>query len=125
MSATSQPVARSELDLDPLRAQVTGEVIAPGRDIALAAVDAPWLYFCLSMWMDPAEDQRSIEWSRGLAAAMAPYGVGTAFANFVAHDENGRLRASCGEHEYARLVELKPRFDPDNLFRLNQNISVE
>ena len=42
--------------------------------------------------------------------------------NFVAEDEAGRLRASYGEEKYAQLVELKRRWDPDNLFRLNQNI---
>jgi FAD/FMN-containing dehydrogenase len=53
---------------------------------------------------------------------MRDIGVGTAVANFVAEDEAGRLRASYGEEKYAQLVELKRRRDPDNLFRLNQNI---
>ena len=91
-------------------------------DIALSVVDTPWLYCCLSVWMDPAEDERNIAWARRLAASMRDVGVGTAVANFVAEDKAGRLRASYGEEKYARLAELKRRWDPDNLFRLNQNI---
>ena len=91
-------------------------------DIALSVVDAPWLYFCLSMWMDPAEDERNSAWACRLAASMRAIGAGTAAPNFIAEDEAGRLRASYGQEKYARLAELKRRWDPDNLFRLNQNI---
>jgi FAD/FMN-containing dehydrogenase len=95
------------------------------KDLALSVVDAPWLYFCLSMWMDPAEDARNIAWARGFAAAMQAFGHGTAFSNFIEPDEGDRLRASYGEDRYARLIECKRRWDPENLFRLNQNISPE
>ena len=74
------------------------------------------------MWMDPAEDERNIAWARRLAASISDIAAGTAVPNFVAEDEAGRLRASYGEEKYARLAELKRRWDPDNLFRLNQNI---
>jgi FAD binding domain/Berberine and berberine like len=94
------------------------------KDMALSVADAPWLYFCLSMWMDPEEDERNIGWARGLAAAMGEFGLGTAFSNFIEPDEAGRLRASFGARKYDQLVDLKRRWDPDNLFRLNQNIAV-
>lgn len=93
------------------------------QDIALSVVDAPWMYFCLAMWMDPAEDERNTEWARGFARAMEAFGHGTAFSNFIEPDEQGRLRASYGEEKYERLLELKRRWDPENLFRLNQNIN--
>jgi hypothetical protein len=90
---------------------------------ALNISAAPWLYFCLAMWMDPSDDERNIAWARGFAEAMRPFGVGTAFPNFIEPDEGAaRLRASYGDEKYARLVELKRRWDPDNVFRLNQNI---
>jgi FAD/FMN-containing dehydrogenase len=92
--------------------------------MALEVPDAPWVYFCLAMWMDPSEDERNIAWARDFAEAMRPFGVGTALPNFIEPDEGvARLRASYGEEKYARLVELKRRWDPDNLFRLNQNIA--
>jgi hypothetical protein len=94
------------------------------KDIALSVVDAPWMYFCLSMWMDPTEDDRNTTWARGFAEAMRAFGLGTAFPNFIEPDEGDRLRTSYGEEKYERLVELKRRWDPQNLFRLNQNIVV-
>jgi len=75
--------------------------------------------------MDPAEDEQNTAWARGYAEAMRPFGVDQAPPNFIALDEpSSRLRSSFGEEKYARLVELKRRWDPDNLFRLNQNIAV-
>ena len=94
-----------------------------GSDMALNAPDAPWAYFCLSMWMDPAEDDQNRSWARGFAEAMKPYEVGTPYPNFIAADETAaRLRSSYGPEKYERLLALKRKWDPDNLFRLNQNI---
>ncbi len=91
--------------------------------MALNVSDAPWLYFCLTMWMDPSEDERNTAWARGFAEAMRTFGVGEAYPNFIAKDEGeARLRASYGEQKYERLVALKDRWDPGNLFQLNQNI---
>ncbi len=90
---------------------------------ALPIDDGAWTYFCLSMWMDPSQDQRNIAWTRGFHEAMRPFAVGTALPNFIEPDEGvARLRASYGEDKYARLAALKKRWDPDNVFRLNQNI---
>jgi FAD/FMN-containing dehydrogenase len=92
-------------------------------DMALNAPDAPWAYFCLSMWMDPAEDDQNRAWARGFAEAMKPYEVGTPYPNFIAADETAaRLRSSYGPEKFERLLALKRKWDPDNLFRLNQNI---
>ena len=94
-----------------------------GDAMALNAPDAPWAYFCLSMWMDPAEDDQNRDWARGFAQAMKSYEVGTPYPNFIAADEgNARLRSSYGPEKYERLLALKRQWDPDNLFRLNQNI---
>jgi FAD/FMN-containing dehydrogenase len=120
--AEDLPTPFGQLILCPLGGAVSRSAAA---DIALSVVDAPWLYFCLSMWMDPGEDECNTAWARRLAASMSDIGVGTTVANFVAEDEAGRLRASYGQEKYPRLVELKRRWDPDNLFRLNQNISAQ
>ena len=92
--------------------------------MALNMPNAPWAYFCLSMWMDPSEDERNVAWARGFAKAMSAYEVGSPYPNFIEPDEGvARLRSSYGPDKYDRLVELKRRWDPENLFRLNQNIS--
>jgi Berberine and berberine like len=95
------------------------------NSMALELPRTAWMFFCLSMWMDPAEDEQNTAWARGFAEAMRRFGVGQAPPNFIAADEgSGRLRASFGEAKYAKLLELKRRWDPENLFRLNQNIAV-
>jgi FAD/FMN-containing dehydrogenase len=115
------PAPFGQLILCPMGGAVTRSAT---KDMALSVADAPWLYFCLAMWMDPDEDEGNTRWARGLAAAMREFGLGTAFSNFIEPDEGGRLRASFGAQKYSRLVDLKRRWDPENLFRLNQNIPV-
>jgi FAD/FMN-containing dehydrogenase len=92
--------------------------------IALNIPDAPWVYFCLAMWMDPSEDEANTAWARGFAETMRPFGVGSPYPNFIEPDEGiARLKASYGPEKYERLAALKRQWDPDNLFRLNQNIA--
>ena len=93
--------------------------------MALNMPDAPWVYFCLSMWMDPAEDERNMAWARGFAEAMQAFGVGAAVSRTSSSRTRAiaRLRASFGPEKYERLVALKREWDPDNVFRLNQNIA--
>jgi FAD/FMN-containing dehydrogenase len=114
------PAPFGQLILCPLGGAASGSNDA----IALTVADAPWLYFCLSMWMDPTQDEANRDWARGFAAAMRSFGIGTAFANFIEPDEGDRLRQSYGEEKYARLLDAKREWDPNNLFRLNQNIPV-
>jgi FAD/FMN-containing dehydrogenase len=93
--------------------------------LALTVPDTPWAYFGLNMWMDPGEDDRNVAWTRGFAEAMRPFGIErAALPNFIEADEGvERLRASYGEDKYARLVEVKSKWDPENVFRLNQNVN--
>jgi hypothetical protein len=76
------------------------------------------------MWMDPSEDEQNKAWTRGFAKAMEPFGLGSgAYPNFIEPDEGAlRVRAIYGD-KYDRLVALKQKWDPDNVFRLNQNIA--
>jgi FAD/FMN-containing dehydrogenase len=92
--------------------------------MALEMPDAGWNYFCLAMWTDPALAEREIAWSREWAEVMRPWCVGKAPPNFIDDGDHARLRASFGEEKFRRLVELKAKFDPDNVFTLNQNIPV-
>jgi len=72
-------------------------------------------------WEDPAKDAACIGWARQLFEAAAPFATGGVYVNFLTQDEQGRVPAAYGAN-YARLVALKKRYDPDNLFRVNQNI---
>jgi FAD/FMN-containing dehydrogenase len=73
-------------------------------------------------WMEAADDQRCIAWARGLFQATAPFSTGSVYVNFMSQDEPDRVKAAYGAN-YDRLVALKTKYDPTNLFRVNQNIS--
>jgi FAD/FMN-containing dehydrogenase len=90
--------------------------------MALEMPKATWNYFCLAMWHDPATTESEIAWAKELGDVMRPWCVGKAPPNFINDGDHGRLRASFGEEKFRRLVELKRRYDPDNVFALNQNI---
>jgi FAD/FMN-containing dehydrogenase len=72
-------------------------------------------------WDDPANDEKCIGWARALFQAASPFSTGSVYVNFLTQDEPDRVRAAYGEN-YDRLVALKNKYDPTNLFRVNQNI---
>lgn len=72
-------------------------------------------------WIDASDDERMIEWGRGLFRAMSSDGDGGVYVNLLGHDEKERVRQAYGNN-YERLVELKKKWDPSNLFRHNHNI---
>jgi FAD/FMN-containing dehydrogenase len=76
-----------------------------------------------SVWDDPAANERNIEWTREAFDELQPFFARNVYVNYLADDEagDGRIRAAYGPH-YDRLVEVKTTYDPENLFRLNQNI---
>jgi FAD/FMN-containing dehydrogenase len=71
-------------------------------------------------WLDPADDDANIDWIRGTFEAVANYTADDVFLNYLG-EEAERVRAAYGPN-WERLVTLKRRWDPDNVFRLNQNI---
>jgi len=82
--------------------------------------DADYLFHPISVWENPADDGRVIAANRAFADAMRPFGTGAAYLNFT--PETDRIRDAYGDAKYERLVALKDKYDPDNLFRGNQNI---
>jgi FAD/FMN-containing dehydrogenase len=96
-----------------------GVKTVPDAATAFSHRDAEYMFHPISVWSDPADDERVIAASRAFCDAMRPYTTGAAYLNFTGED---RVREAFGEEKYARLVALKDRYDPDNLFRLNQNI---
>jgi FAD/FMN-containing dehydrogenase len=72
-------------------------------------------------WREGADKERSIDWARKLFAETAPHATGGVYVNFMPEDETDRVSSAYGAN-YARLTALKAKYDPDNLFRLNQNV---
>jgi FAD/FMN-containing dehydrogenase len=95
----------------------------PGPDTAaFGHRDATFDFTILTVWQDPAEDAEQIAWARDFHAAMQPYATGV-YVNNLGAEGSDRVRAAYAPSTYARLVALKDRYDPDNLFRFNQNIA--
>jgi FAD/FMN-containing dehydrogenase len=97
-----------------------GVTTVPDEATAFSHRDADYLFHPISVWEDPADDERVIAANRRFAEAMRPFGTGGVYLNFM-RDED-RVRDAYGEQKYERLVALKDKYDPDNLFRGNQNI---
>ncbi|HEX6507262.1 MAG TPA: FAD-binding oxidoreductase [Chloroflexota bacterium] len=74
----------------------------------------------IAVWQNPAEADRHIEWSRAGWEALRPYAARGIYVNFVGAED--RVQEAYGPETYERLVNVKNRYDPGNLFRLNQNI---
>ncbi|TMA10812.1 MAG: FAD-binding oxidoreductase [Deltaproteobacteria bacterium] len=103
-------------------AQLGGAVSrVPLEATAYTHRDAQFVLNVHGRWEDPAKDAKCIGWARELFRAAAPFATGGVYVNFLTQDEPDRVRAAYGAN-YDRLVGLKKKYDPENLFRVNQNI---
>ena len=80
-----------------------------------------WDYDAISQWNDPAETAGHIQWTRDYWTAVEPFASGEVYVNHLDAEEATRIRAAYSGN-YERLVALKNKYDPANLFRMNQNI---
>jgi FAD/FMN-containing dehydrogenase len=96
--------------------RVPDEVTAAGHR------DAEYMVHPITGWQDPADTERHIDWVGRFSEAMRPFTTGGVYLNFEPDEGEERVRAGYGAEKYARLVELKDKWDPENLFRVNQNI---
>ena len=74
------------------------------------------------MWPDPAQNEANIQSVRDYYQATAPYSEAGGYINFMSEDDQDRIEANYRDN-YDRLVETKRKYDPDNLFHVNQNIT--
>ena len=115
------PTMNSALHIYPIDGAV--HRVAPDAT-AFAYRDANFATVIAGMWPDPADNAANIAWVRDYYAATAPLSEKGAYVNFLSGDDQDKIRANYGGN-YDRLVALKKKYDPDNLFHLNQNISTE
>jgi FAD/FMN-containing dehydrogenase len=94
----------------------------PEDATAFGARGAAFNIHYLSMWEDPAETERNINYTRTLAGAMKPWSTGAVYLNFLGDEGPSRVEAGFGPQKFARLQQIKATWDPDNVFRHNQNI---
>jgi FAD/FMN-containing dehydrogenase len=102
---------------------INGAVHRVAPDVtAFAHRDANFATVIAGMWEDPSQNEANTKWVRDYYAATSPHSEEAGYINFMGADDQDRIRANYGDN-YARLADVKRRYDPDNLFHLNQNIA--
>jgi FAD/FMN-containing dehydrogenase len=94
----------------------------PDDQTAFTGRDAEFTININCVATQPELYERDRAWVRKLFEALEPHTTGGVYVNFMGDEESDRVRAAYGETKYQRLAALKARLDPDNVFRVNQNI---
>jgi FAD/FMN-containing dehydrogenase len=95
----------------------------PEEATAFGQRQSPFSLHYLGMWPpDHAEDQRNVDFIRGTVAAMRPWATGNSYLNFIGDEGLTKVEVAFGPEKFARLRQIKAEWDPDNVFRHNQNI---
>ncbi len=93
------------------------------NDTPLGPRDSAFNYHLLTQWPDPTDDPEiHIGWTRRMDATLRPWTNERVYLNFIGDEGEERVKSGYGSEKYRRLAALKNEYDPENLFRLNQNI---
>jgi hypothetical protein len=115
----SVPSPFSAIALEPLG----GAVARVGVDqTAFPHRRARYSLVIVSMWTDPADSDANIRWTRELWSAMQPFSTEAVYVNYLDTDDADRVPAAYDASTYQRLQLVKEKYDPENFFRVNQNI---
>jgi FAD/FMN-containing dehydrogenase len=91
--------------------------------MAVSHRDSEYVIAINTGWADPQDTEEQIQWTRDLWTAIRPFSSGGVYVNFLSDDDGeDRVRAAYGATKFERLVQLKSKYDPQNLFRMNKNI---
>ena len=91
-------------------------------DTAVPHRDEGWNLLLPSVWVDPSDTDANVSWTKDTFAALSEHFSGGRWLNYLGDDQDGAIRSAYGPN-YDRLVEVKRRYDPDNVFHLNHNIT--
>jgi FAD/FMN-containing dehydrogenase len=89
---------------------------------AYAGRGAPYVWNIVTRWEDAADRDANIGWAREFGAALEPFSTGQTYVNFIGDTGPDRVRAAYPPETYSKLVALKDKYDPENVFQLNQNV---
>ena len=115
---TALPTMHSTMHLYPVDGAVHR---VRSKDTAWTYRDITWSQVIVGVDPDPANNERTMSWARDYWEALHPYSAGAAYINFMMEETPDRIRATY-RGNYERLVEVKKKYDPTNLFHVNQNI---
>ena len=104
--------------------QLGGAITDIGEeDTAYSFRNAGYALNINTQWQNGKDTDKHIEWARKTQQLASPYSMGSGYINFASADESQeRVAATYGDKKFKRLIDLKRKYDPDNFFRLNQNI---
>lgn len=112
------PVVNSTTHIYPINGACNR---VPSDATAFAYRDAKFATVIAGMWPDPADNENNIAWVKNYYQALEPHSLAGGYVNFMAGDDQGRVRENYKDN-YGRLASIKKKYDPGNLFHLNQNI---
>jgi FAD/FMN-containing dehydrogenase len=116
--ASSLPTPFSQIHIHQLGGAVS---MKSKEDTAFWHRDAPFVLNIVGFWMDMADTNRSIDWVRQTWNAVKPFSKEGVYANFMTAEDTDQVKLAYGGN-YSRLASIKKKYDPTNLFRVNQNI---
>jgi hypothetical protein len=112
------PTMQSTMHLYP----IDGAANRVGRnETAFSYRDAKWSMVIVGVDPDPAHNERITNWAKAYWEATRPYSMGGTYVNFMMEEGHERIQATYRDN-YERLIEVKKKYDPTNLFHINQNI---
>jgi FAD/FMN-containing dehydrogenase len=118
--ANKAPTWQSGMHLYPINGAASK---VSKKDTAWNYRDSTWAMVMIGVDSDPA-NKEIISWTKEYWEAVHPYSAGGAYVNFMMDEGEERVKATYGDN-YARLLTIKNKFDPNNLFRVNQNIKPQ
>lgn len=118
-NTTIMPQGRSQM----YNLQLGGAVArVPESATAFGGRSAGFLGMFVGIWDEAAGKEASVAWSRGFSNSLLPFAVGGTYLNLADAETEDRLAASYGREKFSKLRQIKAKYDPDNIFRFNQNI---
>jgi len=94
----------------------------PSDATAFAHRGASFAVNVVGMWTGSSDTERYVAWAKNFNDALQPHSNGGVYVNFLGNEGEAGVKAAYGEPTYTRLARVKGRYDPENVFRLNQNI---
>jgi FAD/FMN-containing dehydrogenase len=119
--ASQLPTVHSTMHLYP----INGAAHRVGQtDTAWSFREANFAQVIVGVDPDPANNERMIQWSKDYWSALHPHSAGGAYVNMIMEEGQDRIRAAYRDN-YARLAQIKTKYDPNNFFHVNQNIKPD
>jgi Berberine and berberine like len=122
-----EQLLRAHVDMSSPKAEIHfhhfgGAAARIARDETAFGERSSYVLNLCNRWLNPDETEEHIDWARTAYERLSPFLTGGVYVNFLADEGANQAKAAYGD-KYGRLVEVKNRYDPTNVFRLNQNIT--